>query len=222
MMKRNALILLLFIAFCPIAFSQGYKDKRFSASYELGYSMLGRFLTWDRFVLSRHTLDASYTLSKRFSVGARFNYAKKTLPADIIAGTLGQRDFFNTFGQVNGTFKNAMIEDITFGISIRYFAKSNGCYAPIGKYFAIGYEQGRQNGTTLIVQGTSSSSDDVYSYGRENRTTLRLLSITYGRNILVYDKVLLGYGMTMSVNQLRELQLRRFIARPFVNVGFVF
>jgi hypothetical protein len=28
--------------------------------------------------------------------------------------------------------------------------------------------------------------------------------------------------MTMSVNQLRELQLRRFIARPFVNVGFVF
>jgi len=222
MMKRRILFLLVLIVSIPQAYAQGYKDKRFSASYELGYSMLGRILTWDIHILSRHTFDASYTLSKRFSVGARFNYAKKTLPADIAAGTLGQRDFFNTFGSINGTFKNAMIEDVTFGISLRYFAKSNGCYAPIGKYFAIGYEQGRQNGTTLISQNNSSGSNAVYSYGRDNRTTLRLMSITYGRNILVYDKVLLGYGMTVSANQFRNLQFRRFIARPFVNVGIVF
>lgn len=225
MNKVFFLFIFLGLSCANVSLSQGYKDKRFSTSYEYGYSMLGRFFTFDRFVLSRHTLDASYTLSRRLSVGLRFNYAKKTLPADILVGTLGNDKIFTLYGGTNdGTFRSAMIEDLSFGISLRYFAKSNGCYAPIGKYFALGYERGSQNSTRLVeeIYSGSSNPDRIYVYDRAVKETLQVFSVTYGRNILIYDKILVGYGLTMSFNQNRFQQFRRFMGRPFINVGILF
>lgn len=224
-MKKIILSIILVVLTIQIGFAQGYKNKRFAASYEYGYSFLGRYFIYDSNVLSRHTGSLSYALSRRFSIDAKFNYAKKTLNANEGVFGLGSRDFigYSEFSQLTeySGFRNAMIEDFTFGVSIKYFAKSNGCYAPIGKYFALGFEQGFQNGATVLPP-TDINEQPELAYDRTARETLRLISFTYGRNVLLKEKFLLGYGLTMSISQFRFLQFRRHIARPFISLGYIF
>ena len=123
-MKKIFLILAITLTLCDHSSAQGFQDKRFSASYELGASFLGRISIWDRFILFRHTADVNYALSKRFTVGLGINHAKKTLPAGTEIGRLSVSSFISFNSGFNKFFHAAQVNDLSFSLNIKYFANA--------------------------------------------------------------------------------------------------
>lgn len=218
-MKKTLLLITITLTLFEQAIAQGFQGKRFSTSYEIGTSFLGRISVWDQYLLFRHSADINYALSKRFTVGFGVNHAKKTLPAGSPIWGLATTSRIVLLQSINGNFHAAQVNDLTFSLNIKYYAKNNGSYAPLGSYIGFMYEHGWQN--TLSSQQLSSG-ETLISYDKNDRSTLSVISLTYGRNIIFDYKYLFGYGITMGYNRTRELQFRRHIARPFVSFGILF
>jgi hypothetical protein len=218
-MKKTFIIATLLLACFGKLEAQGFQNKRFSASYELGTSFLGRITVWDRYLLFRHTADINYALSKRFTVGLGVNHAKKTLPAGSEIWGLATTNRIVGLDYMDGNFHHAQVNDLTFSLNLKYYARKNGSKAPLGSYVGLMYEHGWQN---TYTEYQSPNGDEFVSYDDTDRSTLSVISLTYGRNLIFNYKYLFGYGVTFGYNRTRELQFRRHIARPFVNFGILF
>lgn len=218
-MKKSLIILFIIFTSVNKSEAQGLLGKRFSSSYEFGSSFLGRIEHWDKYLLFRHTIDINYALSKRFTFGLGINHAKKTLPhgTPILALT-NTNGWFGT-QKMSGNFHGAQINDFTFSATVKYFARKNGCYAPNGLYVGLTYEHGWQN---TLSEYINNNNQTFVSYDNKDRTTLSVVSLTYGRNMIINYKYLLGYGISLGYNRTRDMQFRRFIARPFVSFGILF
>lgn len=220
---KKVLLILLFVAAADSLNAQGFQDKRFSASYEIGPSFLGRFLIWDQFILLRNSLEIHYALSKRFTIGVGVNYARKNLPDSLSIISLTRKPNFEfdveDLPLQNGVFTQALVSDLTISIRLRYYARKSGSIAPLGSYFGLSFDQGFQNSVT---EYENTLGEIGFRYDKTNRTMLSLVTATFGRNIILKQKFLLGYGMTLGYNITRENQLRRYAARPFVNLGILF
>ena len=218
-MKRTLLIILL-LAGVESLNAQGFQEKRFSASYEIGPSFLGRNFLWDRFIVLRNSLEVHYALSKRFTVGLGVNYARKNLPDSTAFLSLTSKEFgFQESQFLTGYFEKALVSDFTISLRLRYYAKRNGSFAPIGSYFGLSFDQGFQN---TVSEYLDEFGGVYYSYDSKDRGMLSLLTATFGRNIILQQKFLIGYGMTLGYNLTRENQFRRYVSRPFVNLGILF
>lgn len=219
-MKKLLLCILLLAAVNSLE-AQGFQDKRFSASYELGPSFLGRQVLYDRIILLRNSLEMHYALNKRFTVGVGLNFTRRDIDSAVI-GFMGLTS--KEFGFRPSTLPHAyttatIISDLTLSIRLRYYARKNGSVAPLGSYFGLSFDQGFQNS---FYEYIDAQGETRMKYDKGNRVPLSLVSATFGRNIILKQKFILGYGMTLGYNITRENQFRRYIARPFVNFGILF
>jgi hypothetical protein len=218
-MRKSLLILLLLSATFTLS-AQGYKGKRFAASYEVGPSFLGRFMIYDRIIVLRNSLEVNYAINKRLTLGLGVNYLRRNLPDSLPILSVASKGFGNTENIiVNGYLTEGRLSDITLSFRMKYFARKNGGFAPMGRYAGLSVDYGFQN---TISEYTNHIGEIGYVYDNTKRTSLLLFTATFGRNIIFQEKFLLGYGMTLGYNLTREQQFRRYVARPFVNFGILF
>jgi long-subunit fatty acid transport protein len=218
---KKLLLCILSLASINFILAQGFQNKRFSASYELGPSFLGRHFIYDRIILLRNSLEIYYALNKRFTVGVGLNFIRRDIDTATIASmALTSKAFGFNPNTLNHTFSTStIVSDFTLSIGFRYFAQKYGSLAPLGRYFGLSFEQGFQN---AFYEYVDADGETRMKYDSGNRVPLSLVSATFGRNIILNQKFMLGYGMIMGYNITRENQFRRYTARPFINLGILF
>jgi hypothetical protein len=207
-MKKAITFFLIFSTY--FCYSQGYRDNKFSLSYQPAYSLIGTLST--KF-LTHHKVNFGWSVLKHFSINSTFSYSKK--------------DFFILDSELSGEsfdgriYKTFNIKDISGGINILYFRKSMQGYSPIGKYFGVGMDFGKQNSLSTLTNPNNPLY--VFNYYTDlDRETLIMISAFIGRNFLIKEKVLLGYGIQFSRILNVADQPERQNSKPYFNMGYIF
>lgn len=124
------------------------------------------------------------------------------------------------------------VKDQTVGLNLFYHRQIKHGFAPGGKYFGIRIDYGMQNGRTLVQNSSydpeyaenCSSCDEEYGmdifYDDRNRQSFWIFSLVFGRNMILKDRYLFGYGIQWGWNT-GENQPMRYIAKPFINLGVI-
>jgi len=207
-MKFTTTIILLLLL--NTTFSQGYRGKRFSVSYQPGYSFLGYFSPEDLHGLIHNKLSVGFALSDQISVNG------------TISNTIRDSIQYRGYEAYN-------IQDFTLGINFLYFKKVLNAHTPIGKYIGLGFEYGEQNSSrTVDIPVPSSWGWGANAYRTEDyfdnfeRVPLMIVSIYFGRNFLIKEKFLFGYGIQGGISLTQNNQPSRHFGKPFFNFGYIF
>lgn len=192
--------------FNPHSFSQGgFRGKKFAISYQPSYSFLSTNYFISKHVLFHNTLNVDYSPFKFLSLGVSASYLRKEI--------IGHDDY-----------EYVDVNDQTIGISIKYHRQIKHGFAPSGKYIGFRLDFGYQNGETLEVEPhpDCATCDDVeYLYYDERaRQQVIVYSLIMGRNFIVKDKFLLGYGIQWGLSS-GDNQPWRYLAKPFFNLGII-
>ena len=197
-------ILFLFVLVASISHGQGYRGKRFSLAYQPGYSMVD--LSYDfGHIIMHQKLNLGMTLGKHFSVNLTGSYT-------------------NSREMTNGTYENLQINDITGGITFSYFYKNHQSFAPIGRYFGIGVDFGRQNLERIVIEEQTDPyyyASEYKYYDNEETTRLFIFSAFFGKNFLIKEKLLLGYGIQYGICSGNGPVARHCIKPQFI-IGLIF
>ncbi|WP_107040148.1 hypothetical protein [Brumimicrobium mesophilum] len=207
MRKLILFIILVFITIGVNAQSyQGYQGKKFSFSYQPSYVVLNYFSTK---LLAPQTINFTYSPFQHFSIG--------------LSATSANKEFFNDYH-----YKYMHVNDKTIGIAFNYHRKNKGSYSPAGRYIGLKFEYGTQNGETLQqeeveVPNCVNCFENLYYYDERGKGKMIVASVIFGRNFILKDHFLLGYGIQwgLIVND-NNNQPMRHMGRPFFNLGIIF
>lgn len=203
------IILLIVIVFFQTSFSQGYRGKRFSVSYQPGYSMID-FLGEPFFLIGHNKLDISYSISNHFSVGLNASYTKT-------------KEKVYYWVSSDNVFE---VRDELIGIKLSYFRKKQESFSPFGRYFAIGLDYGTQNTLRTELEYSDEYKDGVKErdyYDSKYRNNVGIISFYFGRNFLIKQRFLFGYGFQVGLKFLNyKNQPMRHFGKPHFNIGYIF
>lgn len=205
-MNKSTLLrfVFLFLVTASSAFGQGYRGKRFSLAYQPGYSMVD--LSYDfGHIIMHQKLNFGVALGKHFSVNLTGSYT-------------------NTREMTSGSYENLQIKDVTGGITFTYFYKNHQSFAPIGRYFGLGIDIGRQNlERTIFVASPyiGNPPSEFRYYDNEETTKLYIFSAFFGKNFLIKERILLGYGIQFGLCSGTGPVARHCIKPQFI-FGFIF
>lgn len=202
---RTLITILVFTSILATdSFGQGYRGKRFAITYQPGYSMVD-YLSF--YFVGHHKLNLGYAVSKHFMINVHGNYS-------------ASRELDHYY------YEKYQIKDITAGGSILYFRKIQQSYAPIGRYMGIGFDYGQSNSERVVTIQESPGSSyyyDYYYYDDVDRQTYMFVSAIFGRNYLIKERLLLGWGMNWGFNiNNRADQPIRQLGRANITCGFIF
>lgn len=190
--------LILAISFGGTINAQGLNGKRFTFSYQPGYSFtLGYYQDID-FML-HHRANLGFALSDHWTVNASFLYSHRETR--------------------HSSYEDFIINDMGGGISFLYFRKIHQSFAPNGRYMGFGFDYGTSNGKHLNPNITDDSKE--YSYSELGKTNLMVASAIFGRNFIIKDHILIGYGIQWGFT-IGAYQPQRHLGKPFFNLGLIF
>jgi hypothetical protein len=213
-MKLSIFVFTTLISCCLRA--QGYRDHHFSVSYQPAYSFIDYFDPERLVLVSHQKINFGFTLGKHFSVSltSQYSFGKKE---GFYGGTPSNAP--------EGT-SDATIKDVLGGIQVNYYRKSKQAFSPNGKYFGLGVEYGMSNSYREILVQSSDSWSYSYPYefyDDEKRVPIIVVSFYTGRNFIIKERFLLGYGIQAGfVIGGGEGQLMRHFGKPFFNLGYIF
>lgn len=197
-------ILFLLLVSATTALGQGYRGKRFSLAYQPGYSMVN--LSYDfGHIIMHQKVNFGMALGKHFSVNLTGSYT-------------------NSREMTNGDYENLQIKDVTGGITFTYFYKNHQSFAPIGRYFGLGIDIGRQNlertvyGDPYYVGGPKQ---EFLYYDNAETTKLYIFSAFFGKNFLIKERLLLGYGIQYGLCSGNGPVARHCLKPQFI-IGIIF
>lgn len=192
---------LLFLLILQITLAQGYRNHRFSLSYQPAYSFFN-YLELDPMTpISHHKLNLGCALGKHFSVNLTGQHS------------FGGREATGNLGET------ILISDQLVGLQFNYFRKLHNSFTPIGTYWGVSFEYGMQNDTReeIVDIYTLIHIDDT------NREPFAVISIHTGRNYLIKERLLLGFGLQFGLAVMNtEDQPQRYLGKPTFNIGFIF
>lgn len=206
-MRNYLLIFLIFSLSSSVTFSQGgFRGKKFAISYQPSYSFLSKQYFISKHVLFHNSLSVLYSPFKFLSFGVSGSYLKKEI--------LDHKNY-----------EYVDVNDQTIGFTVNYHRQIKHGFAPGGKYFGLRVDFGFQNGETLEMKpysdcATCSDVEHVYYDDRE-RQQLIVFSLVMGRNLILKDKFLVGYGIQWGLAS-GDNQPWRYLAKPFFNLGIIF
>lgn len=197
MMNRVLLLSVVFLFVSFAGYTQGYRGKRFSFSYKPSYNVASG--SWPlRYWIYYHDVDLGFALSDHWSVNVRGMYGTHKMQP------------------VNG-FYDAEINDLTVGLSFSYFRKQMQSFAPVGKYIRFGLDYGKQNSAREV--------DGISVYDGFERIDLIIPSVTFGRNFLIKEWLLFGYGLQTGWcfgDPEKRSPKARQLFKPHFNIGIIF
>lgn len=186
---------------------QGFRGKRSTITYQLGFSNFGNYFDFSH-LLYHNKVNYGYTLNNNFSVHFLASYLHTKLYHDLDYG-----------------YKTVQIQDLTLGMNFSYFFKNQQYFSPIGKYVGLGIEYGRQNSLRTVIipeQAPDFYEKTEYYYDGSNGTTsLMLLYAYFGRNLLYKEKLMLGYSFQFGVTTAQGPSERQWFKYQ-INVGYLF
>jgi hypothetical protein len=205
----NKSFILRFIFLCTLlvsfsSFGQGYRGKRFTFAYQPGYSMLEPPYDF-KHIMMHHKANVGFALSKHFSVHLTGSYTNS-------------REFQDF------SYESLQVKDLTGGISFLYFFKNHQSFAPIGRYFGIGLDFGRQNLLRTVYgepEYEGGPLEENLYYDDVESTSLMIYSAYFGKNFLIKERLLLGYGVQFGWSSGEGPKSRHFL-KPQFNLGFIF
>ncbi len=205
MRKSNFLIPILVICiFSQVSYSQGYRGRKFSFSYVPGYSMVDPSFDFLH-IICHQKLNLGYSFAKHWSLNLIGSYT-------------------NSRTMTNPKYEEIQIKDITYGVSINYFKKKHQSFAPVGRYMGLSFEFGSQNLERVEYSPPYYSGGPLqedFFYNDQNRGKLIIFSANFGKNYLIKDRFLLGYGIQYGFCSKGGPTLRHFI-KPQFNLGIIF
>lgn len=188
------------------SFSQGYRGKRFSLTYQPGYSMVEPSYDFKR-IMMHNKLNVGCALGKHFSLNLTGSYTNS-----------------RTFETPNSSsYRSVQVNDITGGFVINYYYKNFQSFAPLGRYVGFGIDFGSQN-TERIEYVPSEPGYAPYEYKHYDgakKDRLMIYSFFFGKNFLVKDHFLLGWGVQYGLCSGTGPVLRHCI-KPQFNLGIIF
>lgn len=202
----NKLLLIVLLCCTQTTFSQGYRGKRFSLSYQPGYSMLNPSYDFKNLIL-HHRLNLGFVIGKHFTINLNGSYtnSRETLSFD--------------------NYESVQVNDVSGGISFCYFYKNHQSFAPLGRYIGISFDYGTQN-KARIVYGLplydGYPPEEYQYYDKQEKTSLMIMSIFTGKNFLIKEKILLGYGIQFGLVVKGNGPVLRHFIKPQFNIGFLF
>lgn len=203
------LLFTIIIILFTTAHSQGYRGNRFSISYQPGYSVVG-YLSEPFFLIGHHKFDVSYSISNHFSIGLNASYTKT-------------KEKVYYWASSDNVFE---IRDKLIGLKLSYFRKKQESFSPFGRYFAVGFDFGMQNTLRTELVYSNEYKEGVkerYFYDSKYRNNVGILSFYFGRNFLIKQRFLFGYGFQAGLKVLNyKNQPMRHFAKPHFNIGYIF
>jgi hypothetical protein len=197
-------ILAICLSSSLFSFGQGYRGKRFSLTYQPGYSMVEPSFDFKRIVM-HSKLNFGCALGKHFSVNLTGSYTNS-----------------RTFESPNSSsYKSVQINDVTGGIVINYYYKNYQSFAPLGRYVGFGVDFGTQNAERIVLKDNEYGTDENKYYDGTKKNRLVIYSFYFGKNFLVKDRLLLGWGIQYGLCSGAGPTLRHCI-KPQFNLGIIF
>lgn len=199
-MKRSAIFILSlsFLLCAQFASGQGYRGKRFTIAYQPGYSML--IPTYDfQNIMMHHKLNAGVALGKHLSLNLTGSYTNSR--------ALSSNDYY----------ESVQVNDVSAGITLQYFYTNFQSFAPIGRYVGLGIDFGMQNSKRDL----STETQTIYRYDSQVREKMMMISIYLGKNFLVRERILLGYGVQLGVITQGDFKFRHCVKPQFI-IGIPF
>lgn len=175
--KLSFLILMLIFFQHNSIFSQGYRGKRFSISYQPGYSMVTPSYDF-KSIIMHQKVNVGFAIAKHWSV-------------NLIGAYTNSREMQNS------NFQTLQVKDITGGVSINYFKKNLQSFAPIGRFVGLSIEVGSQNlvRNGFILVNIPPTPKPMDYYDTQKRGSLVLISAIFGKNFLIKEHIIFGYGV---------------------------
>lgn len=209
-MTRIIILFVVLTAAVSTSFGQGYRGKRFLAAYSPSYSMVNPSYGFDQFILY-NSVKVGYTLSKHLTIN--------------VNGQYGSTKAFSKYG-----FESCQIKDISGGVALLYFRKFHQNYAPIGRYMGLRFDYGTQNSFREEVYIPDplypSYTETIEYYDDQERVSLMVISAEFGRNYLIKEKFLFGYGIQygfiIGSGKMFSAPNARQLLKPHFNFGIVF
>jgi hypothetical protein len=118
------------------------------------------------------------------------------------------------------------VNDVSGGISFCYFYKNHQSFAPLGRYIGISFDYGTQNKDRTVytidpLYPDYPPGEEKY-YDKQEKTSLMIMSIITGKNFLIKEKLLLGYGIQFGLVVKGNGPVLRHFIKPQFNIGFLF
>lgn len=206
-MIKNKFLFALFLFLFPLVINaQGYRGKKFTISYQPGYSMVNPSFEFNR-IMMHNKLNLGFAISKHLSINLLGSYT-------------------NSRGMATEKYSTTtmQVKDITGGISVNYFKKKTQSFAPIGRFIGLSIEFGSQNLYRTeygppIYPGNPPS--EYTYYDNLNRGKLILYSVVFGKNYLLKEKFILGYGIQYGLCS-NGGPIYRHLIKPQFNLGIIF
>ena len=204
-MRNSRFIFLLFSALFAhqLLFSQGYRGNKFSISYQPGYSMIDPSYDF-KHVIFHQKMNLGFSIADHWSINLIGSYT-------------------NSRTMKNSKYNEFQIKDYTGGLSINYFKRRKQCFAPIGRFVGFSVEYGSQNQERIeyVTINQGSQLFKLKFYDSESRGSLMIFSVNTGKNYLIKDRYLLGYGIQYGISTGNGPAVRHFI-KPQFNFGIIF
>lgn len=205
-MTKIVTSLLLICMYANVSFGQGYRGKRFMATYSPSYTMIEPPFGFTNFILY-NSVKVGYVLSNHFVVNVNGQFGKTN-----------ERDF--------NRFETFSIKDVSGGISFLYFRKFHQNYAPVGRYMGLRFDYGKQNSVREIPDPEDIYNEQkLYYYDDQIRTKMMIISAEFGRNYVFKEKFLFGYGIQYGFvlgDTHEDAPKYRQLLKPHFNFGIIF
>lgn len=188
-------------------FGQGYRGKRFTASYQPAISMINPPYDFGHLMM-HHKLNVGFAIGKHLSINLTGSYTN----------TREWTDFY-----LYQHYTSMQINDLSGGINIMYYYKNFQSFAPLGRYVGLGIEYGRQNTDREVsyIDPVNYYKEIDRYYDNTKTGRLILFSVIFGKNYVIKNNLLLGYGIQFGMTNGTGPILRHCI-KPQFTIGYIF